>query len=482
MKKIIIKIFLIVILSFSIDVYAGSYNLSLEADSYNIEKNSTVDAYIVLKNINDINYGINACQTIINTSSNVVINSISGINGWITTAGSTLILDSSSGATNYTRVAKVNLSVNGEGFLSLSSTNCTNGEEEFTTSGSSISFKIKTTTTSTTTKTTTTQKTTTKSNISSTSTTTTISTESSLYLKKLELENYDINFQKEQFIYRLTVPNNIEKIDFIYELEDKRSSIKVLGADKLIVGENKIELIITNDQGNKNTYTLNVYREKTIDFVENNEEIIINTLNTDIKELKVKVDINDNNKIITTKILELLKNLKKNIVYEIYDNDKKIYSYRIYGNSIVKTNEIDFGVKFYSDYNDIETVINGRNNKIINFNYTGDLPFNTEITFYNINLKEDGYLYHYIPNLNELKFQNKVSLINNNLVLKLDKCVSEYVYLEEKISGVSILYIIIILIGILELILFIVFLIIIIRRKNRKVINVEKIETLSNIN
>lgn len=143
MKKILLKTLISSLLFINLNVYAASYNLNLEADNYEVEKNSTVEAYISLNNINDINDGLNVCETVITSSPNIQINSVTGINSWNALKGKILILDSAEYVKSYTKIAQISLTINGEGTLTLSSSFCTDGNELFETNNSNISFKIK---------------------------------------------------------------------------------------------------------------------------------------------------------------------------------------------------------------------------------------------------------------------------------------------------------------------------------------------------
>ncbi len=82
-------------------------------------------------------------------------------------------------------------------------------------------------------------------------------------LKKLEVENYDIDFSNEEKKYTLTVPYEITKINILAEAENENATIQMEGNSTLKVGRNVIKVVvISEDEENKDTYTLTVTREK----------------------------------------------------------------------------------------------------------------------------------------------------------------------------------------------------------------------------
>lgn len=80
------------------------------------------------------------------------------------------------------------------------------------------------------------------------------------YLSKLGVDGYSItpNFNKETLEYNLTVENNIRSINVTGTKEDSRSTVSGLGKHDLEEGTNKINIVVTAENGSSRTYTLNV--------------------------------------------------------------------------------------------------------------------------------------------------------------------------------------------------------------------------------
>jgi len=413
MKKVFEIIICLLFLS-SINVNAASFSMNLSGNT-NVKVGEEVNVSVSLNNINDIPNGLNACQATL-TSSGLSINSVSG-SGWNVTSGNILIMDSSNSITSSGTIATIKATVNSAGSITISNIMCSDGENEYNASSKTIKFTIKETQNNNINNQTTTKRV-------ETPITSTIPKKSSL-LNSLILDGIEYEFNKNTLEYTIEVENNIDKINLNYETEDKNAKVEKVGEDTLVIGENKIELIVTNED-NKTTYLLNIIRKDKITEVSNNETEILEALKQEIDILKVKVDVNDSNKNVTSNILKYLKDNNKNIIYEAYENNKIIYSVKILGKNIEYTNEINFNIRFNSNYkNTLNEQLKDYNYKIINFDYRGILPKDTEVILYNMNFNDKVYLYDYNQHNDEIEFIKEIEN-GNNIKLVLDKT-NEYV-------------------------------------------------------
>ena len=90
------------------------------------------------------------------------------------------------------------------------------------------------------------------------------------YLSKLTPSLGKIDFNKTTFLYNINVENNIDKISFDIETEDKNASIKVLSenfftpktitVDNLKEGDTTLEIIVVAQNGNTKTYSVIIHR------------------------------------------------------------------------------------------------------------------------------------------------------------------------------------------------------------------------------
>lgn len=105
------------------------------------------------------------------------------------------------------------------------------------------------------------------------------------YLKTFKSSYGDLSpvFNKEKYEYALYVPYEVEKVDFTYEVEDKKyATVKQEKPEKLLADSyNTYKFIVTAEDESKTTYTVYVYRGKNME--EEKETVSLN-----IKKLKVK--------------------------------------------------------------------------------------------------------------------------------------------------------------------------------------------------
>ena len=438
--KNIFKIIICLLFLSCINVNAASFSMNLSGNT-NVKVGEEVNVSISLSNISDIPNGLNACQATL-TSSNVSINSVVG-NGWNITSGNILIMDSSNSITSSGTIATIKAIVNSAGSITISNIMCSDGENEYNAVSKTINFTIKEEVQNNN-NTNTNNQTTTKR--VETPKTTTVAKKSSL-LKSLIIDGIEFEFNKNILEYAIEVENSIDKVNLNYETEDKIAKVEKVGNEELVVGENKIELIVTNEDS-KTTYTLNIIRKDKATEISNIENEILEALKQDLDLLKVKVDINDTNKVITSNILKYLKENNKNIIYEIYENNKIIYSIKILGKNIENTNQFNFNIRFNSNYkNTLNKQLKEYNYKVINFDYRGILPKDTEVTLYNMNFKDKLYLYDYNQNKDEIEFIKEIDN-GNNIKLVLDET-NEYVLTDysnsQPISMIIILFILLVI-------------------------------------
>ena len=84
-------------------------------------------------------------------------------------------------------------------------------------------------------------------------------------LKSLKITGYEIDFDSATKKYTLTVPYKTTKLTITAEAQNKKANIELQGNTNLKVGRNTIKILVTSeDKQNKETYTLNVTREKEV--------------------------------------------------------------------------------------------------------------------------------------------------------------------------------------------------------------------------
>lgn len=116
-------------------------------------------------------------------------------------------------------------------------------------------------------KKTTTKKTTKKSTTSKKTTTSKVTTKvksNNVYLSNIELSAGIIDFDKEVYEYDVEVDNEIDEIMITAIAEDDKVKVEGEGEYDLVVGTNKIKLVVTAEDKTKREYIINVIRTEEV--------------------------------------------------------------------------------------------------------------------------------------------------------------------------------------------------------------------------
>lgn len=81
-------------------------------------------------------------------------------------------------------------------------------------------------------------------------------------LKSLTIDKIEFEFNKDTLEYNLETDFSTDKISISYELEDNNASVDSKKEVDLIVGVNKVNIVVTAENGNTKTYTLNITRKE----------------------------------------------------------------------------------------------------------------------------------------------------------------------------------------------------------------------------
>lgn len=77
-------------------------------------------------------------------------------------------------------------------------------------------------------------------------------------LKSLSVEGQTIEFNKDTTNYNLSVGNDVKKIKINAEASDSKATITGTGEKDVKEGDNKFDIVVTAENGDKKTYTINV--------------------------------------------------------------------------------------------------------------------------------------------------------------------------------------------------------------------------------
>lgn len=133
-------------------------------------------------------------------------------------------------------------------------------------------------------------------------------------LKSLTIDKIDFEFNKDNLEYNLETSFATDKVSISYELEDNTASVDSKKEVDLIVGLNKVNIVVTAENGSKKTYTLNITRKEiSINEVLNKSGIKYNE--TYIYGINVNTSTNS--------LIENIKKVSSSISIIIKDKDNK---------------------------------------------------------------------------------------------------------------------------------------------------------------
>ena len=82
------------------------------------------------------------------------------------------------------------------------------------------------------------------------------------YLKSLEIDGYDIDFNREVYEYKITVGSDVDSLDIKAIPEDYRSRVEITGNENFKTGDNEVIITVTAEDGSERVYKILVKKEK----------------------------------------------------------------------------------------------------------------------------------------------------------------------------------------------------------------------------
>lgn len=290
-------------------------------------------------------------------------------------------------------------------------------------------------------------------------------------IKELTIEGFEL-VKVNDNNYTLSVSNDIANINIKAIAEDSKAKISGDGLKELKIGENTFEVIVTSESGLKNTIVIKVIRKDGY-YLDDLDEVL---KNTELKDIDIIINADS---VISKEDISKIKDSKKNIRLNYYDENKKlIYSWTINGSKINNTIELTTNISYTSDnMKEIYKLSNYADGLYINFKHDGILPAGTKIKLYVGDKFEDDSIvnvYKYNNTNKSLKFiKDSLKVTTGYIEFELEHC-SEYFVtmsnigtsIQEKEANSNILWI---LIAILEFVIIVILILMYyIKFKNKK--------------
>lgn len=175
--------------------------------------------------------------------------------------------------------------------------------------------------------------------------------------------------------YTLSVRNDVTSININATAEDSKSKVIGTGIQKLNIGENNIEIIVTSESGLENKINIKVIRKdayylEDLDFVLNTTKENDIIINTDSK--------------LSSQDLSKIKNSGRTISFSYNDETKKLlYTWLLDGTKMNDFDELVTGIDFKSDNSkEISKLSNYADGLYFSMKHKGSLPTGTKIKLY----------------------------------------------------------------------------------------------------
>ena len=291
-------------------------------------------------------------------------------------------------------------------------------------------------------------------------------------LKDLIAEGFEL-VKIDNNNYTLSVSNDVTSVNIKAIAEDNKAKVSGNGSHELKIGENVIDLVITSESGLKNKINIKVIRKEGYDL--SDLEKLLSDPN--VNDINVDINIGEN---ISSKLLELIKNSKKVVKLNHFDDNKKLsYSWIIEGSKIKSVREFSTDVSFVSEHKqEIDKSSNYADGLYINIKHNGDFPEGTRIRLYvgDTYLDENLVNVYYYNNINKNLdlIKNDLLVDNGYIEFPLERS-SEYFVTMSNInktntkSIMSTNYNIFIIISVIELIIIMCMILYIIKIRNDKI-------------
>lgn len=235
-----------------------------------------------------------------------------------------------------------------------------------------------------------------------------------VYLDSLEVVESKLDFKKDVYEYLVEVNENVREITI-----KATSKFNIEGTGKFKLNSTTNQFLV-KVKGKKKTKTYTIRINKVSNKVKNNKEEIEKAL-TKYDTVIVDLDNKKDDLKAYKEVLDKVKETKKKIIYNIYDNNKLLYTYAFNGNKVdYVLDNIDLSISFTTNKN----IDNLENNKIIlDMKYKSYFPKGTELKIYDTKkLKNKSVKLFKINEENSLELiKNNINTKDNDVTLILEK-------------------------------------------------------------
>ena len=248
----------------------------------------------------------------------------------------------------------------------------------------------------------------------------------STMLENLNLIGIEILFDPNRTNYTVIVDKGITNIEIEADALDKNSKVKIINKD-LEVGDNEIIIEVTDEDGDKTEYKINVIKESDVPIVKLNDALkFLETFEDDIFEIII-----ENEALLKKELLEKIKEKNVTVIVTKYHESRVVYQWTFLGSRIGDIEEINVIVLEGSEYmREINLITNFAKFINLNFQHSGKLPDYTTFKTYVGDDYEDGSilkLYYYNAEEDKLEMKNNNVIVHEGYATFTMDHASEYI-------------------------------------------------------
>ena len=249
------------------------------------------------------------------------------------------------------------------------------------------------------------------------------------YLKSIEIEDYQIEFDKDKLDYAITVESNVTSVSIKAMASSDKATVQINNVSSLEIGNNVVTIKVVAEDGSSKEYKINIFRKEDILSVELDSLLEIIESKDNINKMEIKVS--NTQSVITKDIISVIGNKNIELIVNNYQGERLLYAWYFNSKELKSIEKFDTLVKLDAlNKEKIAKITNYSEAIYLNFSHSGKLPNNTLFKVYVGDKYNDGdklNLYFYDDNLNKLDLKKENIIVQDGYVsFEMDHC-SEYI-------------------------------------------------------
>lgn len=249
------------------------------------------------------------------------------------------------------------------------------------------------------------------------------------YLKSIEIEDYQIEFDKDKLDYAITVESNVTSVSIKAMASSNKATVQINNVSSLEIGNNVVTIKVVAEDGSSREYKINIFRKEDILSVELDSLLEIIESKDNINKMEIKVS--NTQSVITKDIISVIGNKNIELIVNNYQGERLLYAWHFNSKELKSIEKFDTLVKLDAlNKEKIAKITNYSEAIYLNFSHSGKLPNNTLFKVYVGDKYNDGdklNLYFYDDNLNKLDLKKENIIVQDGYVsFEMDHC-SEYI-------------------------------------------------------